>query len=123
MEKLSVVIIDGSELFAQGIQNQLVQNKIAPLSNIFISTHSSNVDLPSNIDLIIVGQACLDNIQFEDILKNLKSLKQESHVLLIPEIINSKTAKGLFLNKLVDGIISRNCSLNDFRIAIETLIK
>ena len=123
MEKLSVVIIDGSELFAQGIQNQLVQNKIAPLSNIFISTHSSQVDLPSNIDLIIVGQACLDNIQFEDILKNLKSLKQESHVLLIPEIINSKTAKGLFSNKLVDGIISRNCSLNDFRIAIETLTK
>ena len=67
MEKLSVVIIDGSELFAQGIQNQLVQNKIATLSNIFISTHSSNVDLPSNIDLIIVGQACLDNIQFDQI--------------------------------------------------------
>ena len=123
MEKLSVVIIDGSELFAQGIKDQLVHNKITTSSNIVISTHSSQVDLPSNIDLIIVGQACLDNIQFEDILKNIKSLKRESYVLLIPEIINSKTAKGLFSNKLVDGIISRNCSLNDFRIAAETLIK
>ena len=94
------------------------------INKVFEAAHKileSNKNI--KIDLIIVGQACLDNIQFEDILKNLKSLKQESHVLLIPEIINSKTAKGLFSNKLVDGIISRNCSLNDFRIAIETLTK
>ncbi len=123
MDKKRVVVIDGSELFALGIRSLLLENELTGVDYFQIIKTRSEIELDDSISLIIVGQALLDHMQFEEILKIINEQKRNSYVLLIPEMINSKTAKQLFARRAIDGIISRNCSGEDLVTAIRTVLK
>lgn len=123
MNSMQVLAIDGSEVFVLGIRSILLDNKIISSNHFNLITSSQDIRIPEDTGLIIVGQALSDNVQFEKAVEIIKSLRHKSRVLLIPELINSKSAKLLFSKKLVDGIISRTCSSEELVEAINTVMK
>ena len=109
MDKGYYVIIESSEIFTSGII-EIVKSGLSQKSQFFSIHYRKDLNLPHPIECIIVGNGLGVEMSLLDLLVYIKSLKLAIPVICIPEMITSKMAKQLFTEKLLDGILHRDCT-------------
>lgn len=121
MDKLHFCIIDGSEIFAAGLQH-ILASAYGDAASFTVILDRDELTVPGDAMVILVGNALRDQMSFEEILEYLKSFRLNKPVLLIPEMITSRSAKNLYASRLTDGIVTRDCARDELITAIEKVM-
>lgn len=121
MDRLHFCIVDGSEIFASGLQH-ILTSAFGERVSCTVILDRDELSIPENATVIVVGNALRGQMSFEQILEYLKSLRLDKPVLLIPEMITSKSAKNLYTGRLTDGIVTRDCAKDELISAIGKVI-
>lgn len=123
---MKILILEHSNIFVTGLVSILSGHFGHSQVDFLTCQDSGNPEIlvgDKPIELIIVGHSLLDIGAYETCITSLRqSVTHSTPVLLIPEYIDAKVLKHLFVHKLIDGITTRNCSENELVLAIETLL-
>ncbi len=121
MDKGYYVIIESSEIFTSGII-EIVKSGLSQNARFFSIHYRKDLNMPHPIECIIVGNGLGVEMSLLDLLVYIKSLKLAIPVICIPEMITSKMAKQLFTEKLLDGILHRDCTRKELIEGIDAVM-
>lgn len=122
MNNYFFLVIESSEIFAQGVKC-ILAGGFGEGSHVRLIHKKSDLVVPSEVKCIIVGNGLDVEMNFYEILECIKSLRVKAPKLCIPEMITSKMAKALYTDKLVDGIMHRDCSAEEMIHGINVLMR